>query len=138
MPHLRSYHIMISHAWDYSSDYQTIKRWLNEASYFTWSDYSVPIDRPLNVNSTRELKERLRNRISNCSCIIVLAGMYSAYSDWIDFEIDTALFFGKPIIGVLPRGQQRVPRKISENAKEMVGWRSSSVVNAVRSYAIPR
>ena len=64
MPQLRDYHILISHSWDYSSDYETIKGWLNSASYFDWTDYSVPLSNPLDVHSKRELKEKLRNRIS--------------------------------------------------------------------------
>lgn len=116
MPSLRDYHILISHSWDYSSDYETIKRWLDEAPNFMWTNYSVPLTNPLDVNGKRELKEKLRNRISLCSCVIILSGMYVSYSEWIDYEIDTAIELGKPIIGVKPRGQVKVksfaPRQI--------------------------
>lgn len=56
MPSLRDYHILISHSWDYSSDYETIKRWLDEAPNFMWTNYSVPLTNPLDVNGKRELK----------------------------------------------------------------------------------
>ena len=79
MPSLRDYHILISHSWDYSSDYETIKRWLDEAPNFMWTNYSVPLTNPLDVNGKRELKEKLRNRISLCSCVIILSGMYVSY-----------------------------------------------------------
>lgn len=136
MPILRDYHILISHSWDYSSDYETIKSWLDDASYFDWTDYSVPLTKPLDVHSKRELEEKLRYRISLCSCVIILSGMYVSYSDWIDYEIETALEFEKPIIGVKPRGQERIPQKVSNNADVMVGWNSNSVVDAVRTYAL--
>lgn len=136
MPSLRDYHILISHSWDYSSDYQTIKNWLNEAKNFEWTDYSVPLTKPLDVNGKKELKEKLRNRISLCSCVIILSGMYVSYSEWIDYEIDTAIELGKPIIGVKSRGQERIPSKVSNNAVVMVGWNSNSVVQAVRDYAL--
>ena len=136
MPSLRDYHILISHSWDYSSDYETIKRWLDEAPNFMWTNYSVPLTNPLDGNGKRELKEKLRNRISLCSCVIILSGMYVSYSEWIDYEIDTAMELGKPIIGVKPRGQERIPNKVSDNADIMVGWNSSSVVQAVRNYAL--
>jgi hypothetical protein len=136
MPSLRNYHILISHSWDYNSDYQTIKGWLDDANNFDWTDYSVPITNPLNVDGKKELKEKLSNRISLCSCVIILSGMYVSYSEWIDYEIDTAIELGKPIIGVKPRGQERIPSKVSSNADIMVGWNSSSVVQAVRDYAL--
>ena len=136
MPSLRDYHILISHSWDYSSDYKKIKEWLDEAKNFCWTDYSVPLSKPLDVKTKKELEDKIRTRISLCSCVIILSGMYVSYSEWIDYEIDTALELGKPIIGVKPRGQERIPSKVSNNADIMVGWSSSSVVQAVRDYAL--
>ena len=136
MSSLRDYHILISHSWDYSSDYRTIKGWFDDTTNFKWTDYSVPLTKPLDVNGKRQLKEKLRNRISLCSGVSILSGMYVSYSEWIDYEIDTALELGKPIIGVKPRGQERIPNKVSINADVMVGWNSNSVVQAVRNYAL--
>ena len=136
MPNLKNYHILISHSWDYSSDYEKIKSWLDDASYFKWTNYSVPLTKPLDTKTKKELKEKIRSRISLCSCVIILSGMYVAYSEWIDYEIDTAVELGKPIIGVKPRGQERIPAKVSDNAATMVGWSSASVVQAVRDYAL--
>lgn len=64
MPALRDYHILISHSWAYDSHYRKVKEWLDGASNFTWTDYSVPFSNALDVNSTRELKQKIRNRIS--------------------------------------------------------------------------
>lgn len=87
MPSLRNYHILISHSWDYNSHYETISGWLNATPYFSWTDYSVPITRPLTVSGVNDLKQKIRNRISLCSCVIILSGMYVAYS------INAALFW---------------------------------------------
>lgn len=136
MPTLRDYHILISHSWDYNDQYDTVKGWLDSTSYFRWTDYSVPITKPLDIDGIRAQKQSIRNRISMCSCVIILSGMYVAYSDWIDYEIDTAVSLGKPIIGVKPWGQERVPLKVQNYADIMVGWNASSVVDAVRKYSI--
>lgn len=136
MPNLKNYHLMISHSWDYDSHYQTVKTWLDDANNFEWTNYSVPVSKALDVNSKRELKQKIRNRISLCNCIIILSGMYVSYSEWIDYEIDTAIELGKPVIGVKPWGQERIPSKVQDNADVMVGWNSASVVQAVRDYSI--
>ena len=136
MPTLRDCHIMISHSWDYSIQYETVKTWLNNSSYFYWTNYSVSLSKPIDAKSKKELQDKIRNRISLCSCVIILSGMYVAYSEWIDFEIDTAISMGKPIIGVKPWGQERIPTKVSDNADVMVGWNSGSIVDAVRNYAL--
>ena len=135
MPQLRDYHILISHSWNYTSQYEKVCSWLREAPLFHWSDYSVCCDNPLDTKTDTELKEKLTNRISSSSCIIVLSGMYVSYSKWIDFEIDTAVNMGKPIIGVKPWGQERIPVKIQTASTVLVGWNSSSVVEAVRTHA---
>lgn len=136
MPTLKNYHIMISHSWDYDNHYQTVKNWLNDSNYFSWTDYSVPYSKPLDAKSKNELQKKLRDRISLCSCVVILSGMYVDYSEWIDFEIDTAISFKKPIIGVKPWGQERIPLKIQIFSDVMVGWNSESIVKAIREYAL--
>lgn len=136
MPALRNYHIIISHSWDYNHHYEKVCGWLDDAKNFAWSNYSVPFSNPLDVRGKRDLRAKLRNRILNCSCVIVLSGMYVSYSEWIDYEIDVAKELGKPIIGVKPWGQERVPTKVQNESTVLVGWNSSSVVQAVRDYAL--
>lgn len=58
--------------------------------------------------------------------------MYAAYSDWIKYEIDESVRMGMPVIGVVPRGQQRIPSYIQDNATEMVNWNTASIVSAIR------
>ena len=136
MGQLRDYRIFISHAWDYNQQYQTVINWLETAPNFIFTNYSVPITKPLDVAGNRELKQRLRTRISLCNSIIVLSGMYVTHSKWIDFEIDTAVNYRKPIIGVVPWGHERIPEKVSIHASTMVRWNSTSIVDAVRQYSL--
>lgn len=136
MPDLRNYHIMISHSWDYDEHYEKIVEWLNDANNLQWTNYSVPLTNPIDASGKKDLKEKLKNRISLCSCIIVLSGMYVTYSEWIDYEIDTAIELSKPIIGVEPWGQEKVPQKVTNNADVIAGWNSYSVVRAVRDYSL--
>ncbi|WP_217492792.1 TIR domain-containing protein [Bacillus sp. FJAT-27264] len=135
-----TYNIFISHAWKYTEHYNKIVQWLNEAQSdgeFNWKNYSVPQHDPLiNPNTTvgkKKLKEMIDGQIRPVSIVIILSGMYAAHSEWIDYEIDTAVSYNKYIIGVKPWGQERVPIKVQNNANIMVGWNKSSVVNAVKA-----
>ncbi len=47
------YHIFISHAWKYDSDYSTIVSWL-KGSDLEYANYSVPIHDPLDANNTKK------------------------------------------------------------------------------------
>lgn len=135
---MSTYNIFISHAWKYSDNYNTIVKWLNEAQSegkLNWKNYSVPQHDPLIDPDTtvgkNKLKSMLKEQIRPASKVIILSGMYAAYSDWIDYEIDTSISYKKYIIGVKPWGQERIPSKISTNANIMVGWNKSSVINAI-------
>jgi hypothetical protein len=133
-----TYNIFISHAWKYSEHYDQVVKWINEAQdegKLTWKNYSVPEHDPLiDPNTTvgkNKLKGMIDNQIKPASIVIILAGMYAAHSDWIDYEIDTAVSYSKYIIGVKPWGQERIPTKISDNANVIVGWNKNSIINAI-------
>ena len=131
-------HIFISHAWKYTEHYKKIVQWLDEAQaegQLTWSNYSVPAHDPkIDPKTTvgkNKLKEELKKQIYPSSKVIVLSGMYAAYSDWIEFEINTAVDKDKYIIGVKPWGQERIPQIVSDNANIVVGWNKKSIIDAI-------
>jgi hypothetical protein len=82
--------------------------------------------------SVRALEEELRQQIRPAQCVVVLAGMYAAHSDWIQFEIDFAQSLGKPILGIIPWGAERTPISVSLAANKMVGWNASTIVSGIR------
>lgn len=134
---MNTYNIFISHAWKYSEHYKKIVQWLDEAQSegkLKWKNYSVPQHSPLidpdSASGKKHLKEELKKQIAPVSKVIILSGMYASHSEWIGFEIDTAVNYNKDIIGVKPWGQERIPSKISSNAS-MVGWNKNSVIDAV-------
>jgi len=136
MPYLKNYRLLISHSWNYSKQYETIVSWLDSTTYFKWSNHSVSADNPFDTTTKIGLKTKLTNQIRGCNAVIVVSGMYTSYSEWIDYEINEALRMEKPIIGILPWGSERTPKKISDNATTLVRWNSSSLIDAVRKYAL--
>ena len=116
MPDLKTYDIFTSHAWCYHEDYDRLVMLLNKAPYFKWRNYSVPRHDPkIDPNTPagfNKLKEELKKQIRPVNCVLILAGMYAAYSRWISVEMDIADDYGKPIIGVRPWGQQRTPIEV--------------------------
>jgi hypothetical protein len=128
--------IFISHAWNYSNHYQTLVNWFNEEANFIWSNCSVPTTDPLPDKTSAGLSRGMTRQISPSQVVIILAGMYSAHSEWIEYEIQEAKRMGKTIIAIKPWGQERVPQ-IVQNASicEPVGWNRSSIINAIRRYS---
>ncbi len=133
---MKEYRIFISHAWRYSEDYYRLVDMLNSAPYFKWRNYSVPEHDPVIDPDTEvgkaKLIEELRKQIQPVHVVIVLAGMYVNYREWIQKEIDIALEYEKPIVGVKPWGQERVPKIIQDVSCKLVGWNTNSIIEAIR------
>lgn len=140
MPILRNYDLFVSHAWRYNEAYYRLEALLQAAQYFQYRNYSVPAHDPLIDPGTpigqARLEALLDAQIRPVQCVIVIAGMYAAHRFWIDKEIGFAQSYNKPIIGLIPWGQERVPTSVQFAAHEMVGWNTDSIVNAVRRWAL--
>ncbi len=140
MPDLKIYDIFISHAWFYSKGYNKAVELLDEATFFSWRNYSVPKHDPVIDPSTdagkRKLTLELDQQIKPVNCFLVIAGMYANYKYWIQKEIEIAQSYNKPIIGLIPWGQKKTPQSIQDIAVEMVGWNTSSIVDAIRRNSI--
>ena len=136
MPPLKTYDLFISHSWDYSAEYVRLTRMLKDAPNFKWRNYSVPKEDPADAGSEAALTRALRRQIRPVNCVLILAGMYAAHRKWIQKEIDIAQELDKPIVGIKPWGQQRIPTAVSSAAKVMVGWNTQSIVRAIRVHSI--
>jgi hypothetical protein len=140
MPPLKTYDLFLSHAWRYNSDYYQLEQFLKAAPYFKFRDYSVPVHNPLVDPNTpsgiKFLTGELERQVKPVNCVLVMAGMYATHSEWIKREIDLANKFNKPIIGIIPWGQQRVPLVVQNAAHDMVNWNTASIVSAIRRNSI--
>jgi len=140
MPELKTYDLFISHAWEYNSDYYTLEKMLTEASNFKWRNYSVPLHDPVINPSSSSGKSTLENLLDNqvrpVNCVIILGGMYAAYSEWIQKEIQIAIAYKKPILGIYPFGQSNMPVTIQDNASKIVRWNTDSIIDAIREISL--
>jgi hypothetical protein len=134
MPELKTRMLFISHAWQYDQAYLTLVKWFNSEPNFSWKNCSIPSTDALPDKTTTGLMQGITRQINPAQGILIIAGMYAAYSGWIDYEISEAKRLGKTIIGIRPWGQERLPVKVQETANVLVNWNSASVVGAVRTY----
>lgn len=132
MTYLRTYNLFISHSWSYDEDYVRLVNMLNNAFQFSWKNYSVPWEDPLTGGSKKKLADEISNQIRFASVVLVISGMYVSYREWIQFEIDLADKFNKPIIGIQPWGSTNTPSAVTRSAVEIVGWNTYSIVEAIR------
>lgn len=125
--------LFISHSWSYSERYISMVNLLDNRPYFNWTNYSVPTTKAFGPLKQQTMKEEIRQQIRPVNCVIIIAGMWTSYSDWIQFEMEFASQIGKPILGVRPRGAQRMPTAVVSKADRVVNWTSDSIVAGIRA-----
>lgn len=127
------YNLFISHSWAYSDAYEKLTTLLDNAMNFDYKNYSVPKDDPIhNAPNTAKLKEAIREQIKHASCVLILAGVYSSYSKWINIEIELAQEMGKRIIAIQPWGAERTSTVVKEAADVICKWNTKSIVDAIK------
>jgi len=127
----KTYRLFISHSWAYSDAYDKIVQMLDEQG-LDYYNHSVPKDDPIHTKGTqKELREAIDRQMKATSCVLILAGVYSSYSKWINEEITIAKSYGKPIIAIEPWGAERTSAVVKNNADKIVKWQGSSIVKAI-------
>jgi hypothetical protein len=131
----KEYHIFISHSWSYPDDLKNLRNLLNERGYFNVEFEEASASEPINSTNAAYIKQRLKQKIAASNIVLGIAGMYASYSDWMAWELDKAIELGIPIVGVIPRGQERISTTVSTRSKEDVRWNTESIVAAIRKWA---
>ena len=90
---------------------------------------------PINSANATYIKSRLKEKILESDIVIGLAGVYASHSDWMEWELDSALNNGIPVIGVIPFGNTRSSTMVTSRSKADVRWNTESIVSAIRTYA---
>lgn len=127
------YNLFISHSWAYSDAYEKLVALLDNAENFDYKNYSVPQDDPIhNAPNTAKLKEAIREQIKHATCVLILAGVYSTYSKWINIEIELAQEMNKKIIAIEPWGAEHTSTVVKDAADVICKWSTKSIVDAIK------
>ena len=127
------YNLFISHSWAYGDAYDRMCEMLNSHG-FNYKNYSVPKHDPIhNAPSEAKLKEAIRAQIKPASVVVIMAGVYSTYSKWINIEIELAQEMGKKILAVEPWASERTSQTVKNAAHKIVKWNTSSIVGGIES-----
>jgi len=131
----QAHRVFISHSWRYEDQYKDVKSLLDDAHGFEYFDHSVSSDDPIDAQLPNHLRNKIHDQMRSTSVVLVLAGMYVAHSDWIQEEIEMAADMGKPVIGVIPEGNDQVPNIVDEHATELVEADGRQVLDVIERHA---
>ncbi len=131
----KNFKIFISHSWANDDDLESLQKLLNGRGYFNVEYMEASKKTPINSENADYIKSVLRTKIRESNVVLGLAGIYASHSDWMIWELETAQKNDIPIIGVIPRGQERISRVVSNRSVIDVRWNTESIVEAIRIYA---
>lgn len=131
----RTYKIFISHCWDYDDVLQHLKNLLDSRGYFPAEYTQVEKTHPINSGYASVIKTQITRRLEDSDIVLAIAGVYASYSDWMQWEMDKAKELGLNIVGVIPRGQERISTQVYSRSIVYVRWNTESIVDAIRQYA---
>jgi hypothetical protein len=129
------YKIFISHSWQYTDTLEALRDLINGRGYFSATYEESTKDTPINSENESYVKTRLAKKIGDSDIILALAGVYASHSSWMEWELDKALDLEVPIVGVIPRGQERISSIVSSRSIVDVRWNTESIITAIRAHA---
>jgi len=132
----KQYNLFISHSWAYGDAFDKLLALLRQDETFHFRDYSVPKNDPIHdAPNKNQLYAAIQQQISPSSVVLILAGVYATYSEWINKEIQistTEFETPKPIIAIEPWGAEKTSAVVKQAADMIVKWNSKSIIAAVR------
>jgi len=135
-----TYNLFISHSWSYSDAYDKLVEMLDNANYFSYRNHSVPKNDPIhNAPNQAALRQAIQNKMNSTHAVLIMAGVYSTYSKWINEEIALAkrgFTIPKPIVAIEPWGSEKTSKVVKDNGNIIVGWNTNSIVSGIRKVGL--
>ncbi|MGD9843306.1 MAG: TIR domain-containing protein [Steroidobacteraceae bacterium] len=126
--------VFVAHAFASNDDYRRLFEYLEGSKNFFYRNCSVP-----EVSPTLDkdgLRQELRRQIGLSEVILVPAGQYQEHKDWIDFQVNCAKGFDKPVIVLAAFGvAEKLPVLLEALASEVVEWNDRDIVDAIKRQA---
>ena len=131
-------HIFISYSWAFGRTHRDLIKLLENRGCFDFVDYSISQEGPIEIDVKpkykSEIKEEIKELMRECQIVLVIAGAYVNYSDFIQMEIESAKELGKPIIAIKPYGASRTSSFVEEAADTIVNWNVNAIIQAINEY----
>ncbi|MFO1407382.1 MAG: hypothetical protein U1F08_07615 [Steroidobacteraceae bacterium] len=125
--------IFVTHVWVENDDYLRVFEYLESADNFFYKNTSNLAERPVGKEPQRD---ELRRQITEAEVVLVPASLYRKYVDWVEFQLNCAKAFDKPVIVLEPFGSHdTIAPAVLELGDEVVPWDLRQIVDAIKRQA---
>lgn len=101
--------------------------------------YDSSLQEPINSERAEYIKRQLKSMVQRASVVVCLIGNGTAWRDWVDWELRTAVELGKGVCGVRLKGSYgRTPPLLSQIGVPVAQWDMQQIVAAIECAAARR
>jgi hypothetical protein len=101
--------------------------------------YDSSLQESINSERASYVKQQLKAMIQRASVVVCLIGNGTAWRDWVDWELRTAVELGKGICGVRLKGSRgRTPPLLAEIGAPVAQWEMPQIIAAIECAAARR
>lgn len=126
--------VFVAHAFESNDDYRRVFEYLESSRNFFYKNCSV-LEMPAGLD--REgVRQELRKQINLAEVVLIPAASYNDYREWVDFELNCAKGFDKPVIVLNLFGvTAKLPVQLEALADDIVEWNERDIVDAIKRQA---
>lgn len=126
--------IFVAHPFEEAEDYLRVFEYLESSHNFYYRNVSVP-DRKY-LADPEGARTELRRQIGLSEVVIIPAGLYKPHRDWVEFELNCAKGFDRPVIVLELFGvKEKLPVQLEALSDERIEWNERSIADAIRRQA---
>ncbi|MGE0113585.1 MAG: TIR domain-containing protein [Steroidobacteraceae bacterium] len=126
--------VFVAHAFEPNDDYRRVFEYLESARNFFYRNCSVA-ELPPGLDKDG-LKQELRKQINLAEVVVIPAAMYNQNRDWVDFELNCAKGFDKPVVVINFFGMKaKLPTQLEALGDEIIEWNERDIVDAIKRQA---
>src|SRR5882762_6405347 len=99
----------------------------------------VSVRAAINSTGAAYLKRAISEKINRCSVLVCLIGNGTAWREWVEWELETALSLQKGICGVrIPNTYGRIPAVLTQIGAPVAAWETVSIIKTIEYAAAKR
>ncbi len=126
--------VFVAHAFEPNDDYRRVFEYLESSRNFFYRNCSV-VELPQGLDK-ESLRQELRKQINLAEVVLIPAGQYAQNREWLDFELNCAKGFDKPVIVLNAFGVKiKLPVQLEALADDIVDWNERDIVDAIKRQA---
>jgi len=124
--------LFISYDYDNDKHYKNLLLAWDANEMFDFEFYDRSIDVSVNSEDATYIKKVIKGRINDCTHFLCIVGKHTHESDWVEWEIETAVALGKKIVVVkIDNSYDSPPAIFGAGASWARSFAFDSIMNAV-------